>query len=560
MNDHLPPGWTHVTLRELADSERGAITDGPFGSKLKTEHYTESGPRVIRLQNIGDGTFIDAKAHISTTHYASLTKHSVIESDIVIAALGETLPRSCLIPSNLGPAIVKADCLRLRPHPQLVIPTFVNYALNSEILREQAASIVHGVGRPRLNMGEMTSLIVPLAPFREQQRIVTALDERLSELDAAAASLNKAERNLSRYRAALLSAACFGKLVPIEADIAKRDGRSYEPADKLLDHILVQRRKASTKARYEEPSKPDTSNLPKLPEGWAWCTTEQIAEVRLGRQRSPDKVSKEHPTKYVRAANLTERGLSLDDVLDMEFTPAEQEIYRLRDGDILVSEASGSPDQVGKSAIWKNEIPGCCFQNTVIRVRPYGESTRYLHLMLSRHYYSGFFARMSAGVGLNHLSAGKFASVPIAFPPLAEQIRIVDEVDRHLTRADALATSIAHAKRRAQRLRRAILATAFQGCLVPQDPKDEPASVLLDRIRAQAAAAEAGSSPSTRRGRPPGHSMAAVEPAPIDAVSTPKRRGRPPGRAIAAVARSNEEANPAPKRRGRPPGSKNKAK
>jgi len=128
------------------------------------------------------------------------------------------------------------------------------------------------------------------------------------------------------------------------------------------------------------------------------------------------------------------------------------------------------------------------------------------------------------GASQFNISPTQIEQMVVGIPAPAEQERIVAEVDRHLSRADALAAAIAQSKRRAQRLRRAILAAAFQGRLVPQDPNDEPASVLLDRIRAQAAT---------------------VAPAPIRA------------RAAQAVATADASA---PKRRGRPPGAKNKAK
>ena len=105
MND-LPPGWTSAPLGELV-TERSSITDGPFGSNLKTAHYTDSGPRVVRLQNIGDGQFHDEKAHISEEHYARLTKHHVSADDILVASLGEELPRACVAPAHLGPALSK---------------------------------------------------------------------------------------------------------------------------------------------------------------------------------------------------------------------------------------------------------------------------------------------------------------------------------------------------------------------------------------------------------------------------------------------------------------------
>jgi len=114
-----------LPLAELAADEPNAITDGPFGSKLKTEHYTDAGPRVIRLQNIGDAVFVDARAHISEEHYSSLQKHRVFPGDLVIAALGESPPRSCMVPDWLGPAIVKADCIRFKAGPK-VLPKFVN--------------------------------------------------------------------------------------------------------------------------------------------------------------------------------------------------------------------------------------------------------------------------------------------------------------------------------------------------------------------------------------------------------------------------------------------------
>lgn len=111
---HLPKGWTWATIDQVAAHEPRSIADGPFGSHLKSSHYTKSGPRVIRLQNIGNGKFIDEKAHISQKHYEFLKDHAVFEGDLVIRALGIPAPRACKIPSDLGLAIVKADCIRLK--------------------------------------------------------------------------------------------------------------------------------------------------------------------------------------------------------------------------------------------------------------------------------------------------------------------------------------------------------------------------------------------------------------------------------------------------------------
>ena len=107
----------------------------------------DSGPRVIRLQNIGDGVYVDEEAHISQAHFERLQKHRVFANDVVIAGFGEDPPRSCVIPEALGPAIVKADCIRFKQHSS-VASKYMNAALNSEPVRKRTkgmvtASVVH---------------------------------------------------------------------------------------------------------------------------------------------------------------------------------------------------------------------------------------------------------------------------------------------------------------------------------------------------------------------------------------------------------------------------------
>lgn len=174
--------WMQSEIQALAAKEPNSITDGPFGSKLKTAHYTSTGPRVIRLQNIGDGFFVDEKAHISEDHFVSLSKHRVFPGDLVIAGLGETLPRACLIPDDIGPAIVKADCIRFKTGSS-VLPKFLMYALNADKTRRATKERMHGVGRPRLNLGEIKSIIVPVPPLARQREIVAEVDRRLSVVE-----------------------------------------------------------------------------------------------------------------------------------------------------------------------------------------------------------------------------------------------------------------------------------------------------------------------------------------------------------------------------------------
>jgi len=155
----LPEGWCWTSVEQLASTDPNAITDGPFGSNLKSEHYTSEGARVIRLQNIGDGVFKDEKAFISQEHFQRLSKHRVFPGDVVIAALGENPPRACIIPEFVGPAIVKADCIRFNVSSH-ILNKYADYALNANPTHKRTALLIHGVGRPRLNLGEIKAWFI----------------------------------------------------------------------------------------------------------------------------------------------------------------------------------------------------------------------------------------------------------------------------------------------------------------------------------------------------------------------------------------------------------------
>ena len=384
-----------------------------------------------------------------------------------------------------------------------------------------------------LSSRTIQDLPVPAIPRAEQDRIVAALDERLSELDASVASLERAERNLVRYRAAVLAAACSGKLVPTEADLARRAGRSYEPAGQLLARILAERRKANTKAKYEEPAQPDTSKLPKLPEGWVWATLPMLGELNRGKSKHRPRDDKQlyggkHPFIQTGDVRHSRGSITTWTQTYSDFGLAQSRLWPI--GTLCITIAANIAD----TGIMRM---AACFPDSVVGFLPVaGINTDYIQYFIMTA--KERIERYAPATAQKNINLDILEKVAVPLPPAAEQERIVAEVDRHLSRADALAASIVQSKRRTQRLRRSILAAAFQGRLVPQDPNDEPASVLLDRIRAQAATAEAATASAPRRGCPP-----AQPAAPAASASTPA-------------------STPAmtPKRRGRPPGSKNKAK
>ena len=248
----LPPGWTWATVEEISAAEPRSITDGPFGSNLKTEHYTTSGARVVRLQNIGEGNFRNDEAYISLEHFGRLENHAVRTGDVLIASLGDELPRACMAPDLKGPAIVKADCIRLRVHPS-ISAAYVMWALNSAPVRSAFKSKIHGLGRPRLNLTELRSAPIPLAPAEEQRRIVDAIDAQFSVIDATVEGIRTLvgsvtvtrDSRIGRLRSSILNSAFSGRTVPqVGTDV---------PAEVLLKQIAEDRAALPPAARRRRP-------------------------------------------------------------------------------------------------------------------------------------------------------------------------------------------------------------------------------------------------------------------------------------------------------------------
>ena len=174
----IPEGWVWASVDQLSADSETAIADGPFGANLKTEHYIASaGFRVIRLQNIGAGTFRDEHcAYIDEERFDRLGRHAVVAGDIVVAGLVDEAIRCCIVPTDIGKAIVKADCYRFAVHADLSAE-YVCFYLSSAVAREFASIHHHGLTLTRIGLGNFRSIPVPVPPAAEQRRIVARVVE-----------------------------------------------------------------------------------------------------------------------------------------------------------------------------------------------------------------------------------------------------------------------------------------------------------------------------------------------------------------------------------------------
>jgi type I restriction enzyme, S subunit len=226
-----------------------------------------------------------------------------------------------------------------------------------------------------------------------------------------------------------------------------------------------------------------------MPFGWSLKRIDQIGEVQLGRQRSPKDHTGPHMKPYLRAANITWSGWDLSDVKEMNFSPAEFETFCLKDGDVLLNEGSGSAKEVGKPAVWRGQIGDVCFQNTLLRVRPFSYDSDLLRYCLLYLALSGQFIANTKGVNIIHIGKAGLAKFMIPEPPKNEQKALLDRLNVAFARADRLEAEASRVRALLDRLETAILTKAFKGELVLRDPFEEPASAPLDRILARSASA-----------------------------------------------------------------------
>ena len=229
---NLPVGWVWASVDQCSIDE-SSVTDGPFGSNLKSVHYQQLGPRVIRLQNIGEGIFIDAKVHISELHYSNLVKHAVEENDLVVAMLGEVLPRACIVPTGVAPAIVKADCARIRPNQKLLLVDVFLAQLNSKPVRDIVLKFVKGIGRPRVNLGHVRSIPLVVCSMSEQIEIRANLNISEASIAAQLSAIELSIKQSNAQRQNILRAAFAGQLVSQDP--------ADEPASLLLERIRTER-------------------------------------------------------------------------------------------------------------------------------------------------------------------------------------------------------------------------------------------------------------------------------------------------------------------------------
>jgi type I restriction enzyme, S subunit len=402
-------------------------------------------------------------------------KRSLLRPNDIILSIVGTIGKVAIVPPDLDGGNITQSSVRIRVRPEIALSRYVAWALRSPILTRQYDKYRLGTAVPRLNVAHVRALEIPLPNLDEQRRIVAEIEKQFTRLDAGVAALRRVQANLKRYRAAVLKAACEGRLVPTEAELAGKEGRTYETGEQLLQRILAERRRRWVESnhkngnrKYSEPDPADVAGLASLPEGWTSATLDALAAVKGGITKD-QKRKHSAPARlvpYLRVANVQRGYLDLTEM--KEIVAAEDEIQELalQPGDILFNEG-GDRDKLGRGWIWSGQLPECIHQNHVFRARLFDPTVnpKFVSWYGNTFGQRFFFDEGKHTTNLASISMTKLRRLPVPIPPAAEQTRIVAEVERRLSVVEELEAVVTANLQRATRLRQAILQNAFSGQL-----------------------------------------------------------------------------------------------
>jgi type I restriction enzyme, S subunit len=450
--------WVETTLGELAEY----ITSG---SRDWSRYYADSGAIFIRTQDINRNRLsLKEVAFVKLPEKVEGKRSLVRKGDLLVTITGANVGKVAVVEGEISEAYVSQSvCLVRLKDPSL--SKFVHLQLTARRGdKTTVEAMAYGLGRPVLNLENIRSAPIRIAPAEVQVVLVAEIEKQFSRLDEAVANLKRVKANLKRYKAAVLKAAVEGKLT----EDWRKQHPDVEPASKFLERILAERRaKWKGTYKYKEPIAPDSGDLQLLPENWTWASVDQVAYVSLGKMLDKHKHRTGRQIPYLRNINVRWGRVDTEDLLKMFFKENELERYGLLPGDVLVCEG-GEP---GRAAVWDGRIPELKYQKALHRVRFYGKTEpRYLVFLLEFLANTGRLERWFTGSTIKHFTRESFVSMPISIPPLNEQKEIIAEVERRLSVIDELEATIEANLTRADRMRQAVLSQAFSGHLTNQRP------------------------------------------------------------------------------------------
>ncbi len=507
-----PPGWDYATVGDVVSSY-GIFTDGDW---VETKDQDPNGDvRLIQLADIGDGFFLDKSSRFLTRAKAyELNCTFLTKGDLLVARMPDPLGRCCIFPlDGVEKYVTVVDVCAVRLGTSLIIPKYMMYVINSPQTRTSIEALKTGSTRKRISRGNLARVKIPLAPRNEQHRIVAKIEELFPELDKGIESLKAARAKLNIYRQAVLKHAFEGKLT---AQWREENKDNLETPEQLIARIKRER-----EARYEQqlkewnaavkkwpeggkqdkrPSKPKKVNelpalteselveLPRLPDGWGWTRLGNLGvEVSDGPFGSNLK-SSDYVGDGIRVIRLENIGvLEFHNEKVSHITLSKYKTiskHTVTAGDVIVSSFVGNQT---RAVVLPEYIKRAVNKADCFCIRDYGENliNCYIAMFLVTRCAHRQLEAQVHGATRPRINTTQLKSCAVPLISRSEQEQIVSELEGNLSLIEELESDIETYFQRAATLRQSVLKKAFEGKLVPQDAHDEPASILLDQIRAE---------------------------------------------------------------------------
>ena len=389
----------------------------------------------------------------------SRARQRLVAGDVLVSMTRPNLNAVAFVPSELDGAIGSTGFHVLRAN-ESTEPLWLYYAVQNRSFVQAMSDVVQGALYPAVRPKDIRAFEVDPPPVEEQRRIVAEIEMQFSRLDEALANLKRVKANLKRYKASVLKAAVEGRLVTTEAELARQEGRSFETGAQLLQRILEARRsKWKGKGKYKEPGAPDTTGLPELPEGWVWTTMPQLGELARGKSKHrPRDDAKLYGGQYpfIQTGDVRRSEGTIRDHTQTYSELGLAQSHLWPSGTLCITIAAN----IAETGILTFDS---CFPDSVVGFIPVLEpvTTRYVEFFIrtSKEHLEQF----APATAQKNINLDVLERVAVALPPLAEQERIVAEVDRRLSIAREVEAEVEVNLKRAQALRQSILAAAFAG-------------------------------------------------------------------------------------------------
>jgi type I restriction enzyme S subunit len=504
LNSMLPRTWTQSDLSTLCATVHYGYTASSLSDPV--------GPRFLRITDIQNGQVNWRALPYCEIHEEEMAKYVLQEGDILFARTGGTVGKSFLVKGSIPVSVFASYLIRLVPHPQ-INPSYIYWYFHSHYYWAQIGLNKAGL-KTNINASKLSRLQIPVSPLPEQHRIVEKIEELLSELDKGVESLRTAREQLKVYRQAVLKHAFEGKLTE---KWRKEHASELEPAEILLEKIKAEREqryqqqpddwRQAAKAlesgsekskRPTKPTKPKElpplteAELAELPERWIWVRAGDVFDT-INNGYTPEsrflsQQSGEIP--FIKVYNLNFDG-TLNFGKEPTFVPRHIHQGGLKrsityPGDVLIN-IVGPP--LGKVSVVPSDFSEWNINQAIVLFRPNnylstGFTNYYLQNPVTIRWLEG---TSKATAGQFNVKVSTCRMMPFPFCSTLEQHQIVQEIESRLSIAGQMERTIDDSLQKAEALRLSILKKAFEGRLVPQDPNDEPASVLLERIKAEKA-------------------------------------------------------------------------